>query len=793
MVGQTLGHYRILERVGAGGMGVVYRARDEQLERDVAVKVLPPGTLSDETARRHFRKEAMALAKLSHPNIETVYEYGTQDQMDFLVLEYVPGKTLANKLAGGPLAEKEIVALGMQIAAALEEAHERGIVHRDLKPANVAITSRGEAKVLDFGLAKLLRPDDELTTDQLTETGMAAGTLPYMSPEQLRGEEVDARADVYAIGTVLYEMATGRKAFHEGSAPRLTDAILHEPPVPPRYVNPRISAELERIILKCLDKEAENRYQSARELVIDMRRVGSRSAPLAPLRKPARIRWKAIAILSLVFLLLLTTLIALNVGGSRGWLRGAGNLPRIKSLAVLPLANLSGDPTQEYFADGMTDALITDLGKIGALRVISRTSVMQYKGASKPVREIAKDLSLDAVVEGSLLRSGDRVQITARLIQARTDTQIWSHSYERGIQDALTLQSEVAQAIADEIRVKLTPEEQARISASHAVSPEAYEAYLRGRYFWNKRTPGDFRKAMSEFKKAIDLDPTYPLAWAGLADGYSLLSDYDEQSPREAIPQARATAKKALELDDSLGEAWATLANIEWAYDWNASAAETDFRRAIALSPNYASAHQWYGMHLCDRGRFDDGIAELERAQALDPLSLVIEVNVGRCRYYGRRYDQAAELLQPIEQREPDYWIVHAILGQTYLAMGRLDDAIRKLERANVLSPDSPRNLGVLGDAYGRAGRRGDALMLARELTALSRKRYIPPIYSAMIYMGLGERPQAIAFLEKAYADRSNWMVLLDTEPEFDSLRSDPRFRDLVRRIADQSDTRDNL
>jgi len=298
---------------------------------------------------------------------------------------------------------------------------------------------------------------------------------------------------------------------------------------------------------------------------------------------------------------------------------------------------------------------------------------------------------------------------------------------------------------------------------------------------------------MSEFKKAIDLDPTYPLAWAGLADGYSLLSDYDEQSPREAIPQARATAKKALELDDSLGEAWATLANIEWAYDWNASAAETDFRRAIALSPNYASAHQWYGMHLCDRGRFDDGIAELERAQALDPLSLVIEVNVGRCRYYGRRYDQAAELLQPIEQREPDYWIVHAILGQTYLAMGRLDDAIRKLERANVLSPDSPRNLGVLGDAYGRAGRRGDALMLARELTALSRKRYIPPIYSAMIYMGLGERPQAIAFLEKAYADRSNWMVLLDTEPEFDSLRSDPRFRDLVRRIADQSDTRDNL
>jgi len=797
MVGQTLGHYRILEKVAAGGMGVVYRARDEQLERDVAVKVLPPGTLSDETARRRFRKEALALAKLSHPNIETVYEYGTQDGMDFLVLEYVPGKTLGDRLVGGPLAEKEIVALGMQIAAALEEAHERGIVHRDLKPANIAISARGEAKVLDFGLAKLLRPDEELTTDKLSDTGMAAGTLPYMTPEQLRGEVVDARADVYAIGAVLYEMATKCKPFGEELPSRLIDAIIHQQPVSPRVLNRRISAELERIIVKCLEKDPESRYQSAKELRADLRRLAMRPTVISPPNMAPPGSWQRTAsrgiYVATAVLILTLVLIALNVGGLRGRMfRGATPGP-IRSLAVLPLTNLSADPQQVYFANGVTEELINALSTISALRVISRASVMQYQGTHKPLSDIARELRVDGVIDGTVQRSDGNVKISVSLVDTRADRNLWGHSYEGGLGDVLSLQRKVAQAIAAEIQVQVTPQESASLSKNRTVNPEAYEAYLRGRYFWNKRTPGDFRKAMSEFKKAIDLDPTYPLAWVGLADGYSLLSDYDEQSPREAIPQARATAKKALELDDSLGEPWATLANIEWAYDWNASVAETDFRHAIALSPNYASANQWYGMYLCDRGRFDDGIAELERAHALDPLSLVIEVNVGRCRYYGRRYDQAAELLEPLEQREPDYWIVHAILGQTYLAMGRVDDAIRQLERASALLPDNPRNLGLLGDAYGRAGRRGDALKLARELTALSRERYIPPIYSAMIYMGLGERPQAIALLEKAYAERSNWMVLLNTEPEFDSLRSDPRFLDLVRRIANQSDKRDDL
>lgn len=792
MVGQTLGHYRILEKVGAGGMGVVYRARDEQLERDVAVKVLHPGTLSDETARRHFRKEAMALAKLSHPNIETVYEFGTQDGTDFLVVEYVPGKTLADRLTGGPWEEKEIVALGMQISAALQEVHERGIVHRDLKPANIAITAKGEAKVLDFGLAKLMRRESELTTDNLTETGAAAGTLPYMPPEQLRGELVDARADVYTIGAVLYEVATNCRAFAESVPSRLIDAILHHLPVSPRALNRRISPELERIILKCLEKEPDRRYQSAKELGVDLRRLAMPSAVISPsITRAAKARQKAVQCVTYgatAVLVLALALIGLNVGGWRGRMFGSTAPPPIRSLAVLPLTNLSADPQQVYFADGVTEELVNALSRISALRVISRTSAMQYEGTHKPLSQIASELHVDAVIEGTVQRSDGDVKISVSLVDTRSDRSLWGHSYDGNLRDVLSLQGQVAQAIATEIQVKLTPQESASFEKNRTVNPQAYEAYMRGRYFWNKRTPGELKKAIGEFKKAIDLDPNYSLAWAGLADGYSLLSDYDEQPPREAIPQAKATAQKALELDDSLGEPRATLANIEWAYDWNASAAETDYQHAIALSPNYASAHQWYGMYLCNRSRFDEGIAELERAKALDPLSLVIEVNLGRCRYYGHRYDQAVELLKSLEQREPDYWIVHAILGQTYLAMGRLDNAIRELERARALSPDSPRNLGVLGDAYGRAGRRGDALMLARDLTALSRKRYIPAIYSAMIYMGMGESAQAMALLEKAYADRSSWMILLNTEPEFDPLRSDPRFRDLLLRIAHPSE-----
>ncbi|MFB3154728.1 MAG: protein kinase, partial [Candidatus Acidiferrales bacterium] len=479
MIGKTLSHYRIVEKIGAGGMGEVYRARDEHLGRDVAIKVLPAGTLADEQARKRFRKEALSLSKLNHPNIATVFDFDTQDGTDFLVMELVEGVTLSDKLAGGPLPEKEITRLGLQLAEALEEAHERGVVHRDLKPGNVMVTPKGQAKILDFGLAKLLRPDvasATATTESFTETQAAAGTLPYMAPEQVRAENVDARSDIYAAGAVLYEMATGQRAFPETQTGRLMDAILNRAPQPPSGLNRRVSPGLEGIILKALEKEPENRYQSAKELAVDLRRLGIPGSAAAVLsaRRPAtrrRMVWAA----GVALVALLAVLVGLNVGGLRERLLGGVVPGQITSLAVLPLENLMGDPEQDYCVAGMHEALITELSKIGALTVISRTSAMRYRNTDKSVPEIARELGVDAVVEGSVLRVENTVRITAQLIEAATDRHLWADNFDRELRDILALHSDVARAIARQIRVTLTPKEESRLAAARPVNPEAFE------------------------------------------------------------------------------------------------------------------------------------------------------------------------------------------------------------------------------------------------------------------------------------------------------------------------------
>jgi eukaryotic-like serine/threonine-protein kinase len=790
MIGQTLGHYRILEKVGAGGMGVVYRARDEQLERDVALKVLPPGTLTNDASRRRFRKEALALAKLNHPNIETVYEFDSQGGTDFLVMEYVPGKTLADRLVSGTLPEKEVVTLGMQIAAAMEEAHSRGIVHRDLKPGNIAITARGQAKVLDFGLAKLLPQTNEVTSETLTDTQAGAGTLPYMSPEQLHGESVDARADIYTTGAVLYEMAVGRKAFAEELPSRLIDAILHQPPVSPRALKPRISPGLERIILKCLDKDPGKRYQSAKELSVDLRRLAEPS--LSHTKPPASSPWgwKRAAILAgcglAGLLALAVTLAGLNVGGWRDRLMIRTAPEKVGSLAVLPLENLSHDPEQEYFADGMTEALITDIAKIRTLRVTSRTSVMRYKGTKKPLSQIARELNVDVVVEGSVQRSGDQVRIAAQLIDARNDRNLWTDSYQSDLSDVLTLQGNVARAIAGEVRAQLTSEERAGLSSTRMVKPDAYEAYLRGLYSLNKRTPSDLQNAISSFQKAIDLDPTYALAYSGLAQGYTLMSIYGEVVPRTAMPKAKAAAHRALEIDNGLAEAHAVLADVEWSYDWDAAAADAAFQRALQINPSYATAHQWYALYLSNLSKSEQAIAQINRAQELDPRSLIIEVNAGWCYYLAHQYDKAIELLKKVAESEPSFWAAHAALGQTYLAKGNLPDAIRELELADTLSPHTMRNMALLSAAYALAGRRVEARKLLADLISLSKSRYISPVYMAISCIALGQKDEAFDWLEKAYDDRSDWMVLLQTEPMFDPIRADPRFQNLLHKVGIQ-------
>ena len=789
MIGQTLSHYRILEKVGGGGMGVVYRARDEQLDRDVAVKVLPSGTVSDDTTRKHFRKEAMALAKLNHPNIETVYEFGSQEGVDFLVMEYIPGKTLADRLAGGTLPEKDVVALGIQIASALEEAHDRGIVHRDLKPANIAITAKGVAKVLDFGLAKLLHPVDEGTTEALTDSHVAAGTLPYMSPEQLKGEPIDARADIYTIGAVLYEMSTGHRAFHGQLAPQLIDAILHQPPVSSRALNPSISPELDSIILKCLDKEPERRYQSAKELLVDLRRLQPGSSPKPAPRplppQPARLKtWKRLAFGSAGLIVLAATLTAMNVGGWRDRLLGHPRTPQIRSLAVLPLANLSGDPTEEFFADGMTDALITDLGKISALRVISRTSVMHYRDAKKTLPEIARELNVDAVVEGSVLRSGNRVRISAQLIRARSDQHLWTESYERDLRDVLALQSEVAKNVANSIRIQVTPMEAGRLESTSPVNEEAYQLYLKGRYHWNKRNPDALNKSLEYFQQAVTKDPQYAPAYAGLADTYRLLGQFAVLPLRASTDKAKAAAQTALKLDKDLADAHASLGMVSLMdhFDWRQ--ADRELSTAIELNPGYASAYQWRALSLASTGRVEEGVNMARRAQELDPLSLIINAYLGFAYYESRNYDSAADQCKKTLELDPNFAVAHSYLALAYAQKGAYDLAVEEARKGVELSGGAANLKVMLAVVTAAAGKRTEAQQMAVQLAGAAHEGYLSPAEIGVIYAQLGEKDRAFQWLETAYEEGSIWTALLKSEPALDSLRSDPRFERLLREVG---------
>ncbi len=782
MIGQRLGHYCILEKIGAGGMGEVYRARDEQLERDVAIKLLPSGALADEAARKRFRKEALALSKLNHPNIETVHDFGTQEVVDFLVMEYVAGETLTDKLATRPLPEKEVARLGQQLAEGLTAAHGQGVIHRDLKPGNLRVTPDGRLKILDFGLAKLLRPvSDTAATESFTETQGAAGTLPYMAPEQLRGEKVDARSDLWAAGAVLYEMATGQRAFPEVQGPRLIDAILHQAPLPPRGLNGKISAELEQAILKCLEKEPENRYQSARELVVDLRRL-SGPVPMAARPRPRVWRWQLGA--SLAAVMILAVLVGLDVGGVRErvsrWLGpGAG---RIQSLAVLPLADLSADPQQDYFADGMTDALITDLAKIGPLRVISRSSIVRYKKTQKSVPEIAKELKVDALVEGSVLRSGDRVRITAQLIEAATDRHLWAESYERDLRDILALQGDVSRAIAREIQLKLTPQQEAQLATSRPVNPQAHDAYLRGLY--HCRRAAELLKGVEFFEQAIKLDPSFAAPYGSLGTCYHSIAFFGVLAPQEAYGKAKAAALKAFELDDSLPDAHTAMAYVMLHSEWNWVEAEKQYKRSLELNPNDGGVHHLYAHFLMVMGRADESVAETLRAAELDPVNSTLSACRGWHCLYASKLDQAMEFLQRTLQAEPKHILAWQWIGQVYVQRGKYEEAIGAFERAVNLMGGSWA-LGGLGHAYAVAGRRQDAQNVLAELKRqLAKGHYVPAYDVALVYAGLGQRDKTFEWLGNAYQERSALLVHVNWDPRFNPLRGDPRMDDLIRRIG---------
>jgi len=708
--GTHLGPYEILASLGAGGMGEVYRAKDTRLKREVAIKVLPKEFVGDRTALQRFEREAEALAALSHPNITAVYDVGREPGFSFVVTELLEGETLRERLRGAagapgqhggqPLPWRRAVEVGAGIADGLAAAHARRIVHRDLKPANVFLTSDGIVKILDFGLARMTsepaRKDlvEAPTVTATTQPGAVMGTPGYMAPEQVRGEPADVRSDIFSFGCVLYEMVTGDRPFGGDTPAELLAAILKDEP---REISQTVPPELVHIVRHCLEKKPEERFQSARDLAFDLR-------ALVGVRPP---RSGVLPWIGVVCALAIALLIGLDVGGLRDRLFGtissqtaAPSSPassRIQSLVVLPLKNLSGDPEQEYFADGMTDALIANLGQISALRVISRTSAMHFKGTEKSIPEIARQLNVDAAVEGSVLRAGDRVRITAQLIHGSTDSHLWVHSYERELHDILALQSEVTQAIANEVRAALTAGERAQLTDRPQVAAETYQSYLKGRYFWNKRTEAGFHKAIEYFQQAIDRDPNCALAYAGLSDTYICLANYGIVQPKEGFSKAKAAATTALEIDDTLAEAHASLGEIKYEHDWDWPGADREYRRAMALNPGYATARQWYATFLWTLGRSEEALAEIRRAQELDPLSSIIHTNAGFMFYDARQPAQAAEECRKALELDPDFAVAHWALGMIYAQMGRHEEAIAELKRGSALTESAPEYVAYLG------------------------------------------------------------------------------------------------